>query len=312
MVILREKNESSDYPLMTEKKQWALCFGEVLYDLFPSEALPGGAPLNVAAHLQNLGFQSSIISRVGADRLGDELLQFLKEKGVDASYVQRDGNYPTGTVRVNIEKSDDPEYTIVEKVAWDYIEDSFLTQELHPTYIIHGSLICRSAESSASLKKLISATQAKVVFDLNIRSPYYSKSVIDGLMQTAHIVKMNMEEFKMLKEWFYIKNPKEKGDMRALKALYPNLETIILTKGGKGATAWQEGKMESVGVFPVEVMDTVGSGDAFLAAFLATHSTGASLKESLTYASATASLVAGENGANPLYKEADVLKLMEQ
>lgn len=297
---------------MDLKNTSVLCFGEVLFDLFPSGAKPGGAPMNVAIHLQNLGISSGMISRIGRDDFGKQLIDFLDKKGVNTELMQMDPSRDTGTVRVNIDKNDDPVYTIVEKVAWDFIEDSFLKEEIHPNYIVHGSLICRSIESNNSLQKLIKNTNSKVVFDLNVRSPYYSKSVIDELMKTASIVKMNMEEFKMLKDWFYIKNPREQGDMKALKALYPNLETIILTKGGKGATAWRDGKMESVKVFPVKLVDTVGSGDAFLGAFIAKTNQGLGLKESLEFASATGSYVASKAGANPEYNEEDILKLMSQ
>lgn len=287
-----------------------LCFGEVLFDLFPSGAKPGGAPMNVAIHLQNLGVSSGMISRVGQDDLGKQLITFLNSKGVNTALIQTDLKNDTGTVRVNIDKNDDTEYTIVDKVAWDFIDDSFLKEEIDPKYIVHGSLICRSVESNSSFQKLLKGSNAKVVFDLNVRSPYYSKSVIDELMKSANIVKMNLEEFKMLKEWFYIKNPREQGDMKALKALYPNLETIIVTKGGKGAIAWNNGKMESVKVYPVELVDTVGSGDAFLGAFISKIDQGLPLKEALQFASATGSFVASKEGANPEYSEEDILKLM--
>jgi len=295
---------------MDLKNTSVLCFGEVLFDLFPTGAKPGGAPMNVAIQLQKLGVSSGVISRVGNDDLGKQLIAFLNTKSVNTELIQTDLEHGTGTVRVNVDKNDDPVYTVIGKVAWDYIDDSFLEEEINPKYIVHGSLICRSIESTNSFQKLLENTNAKVVFDLNVRSPYYSKSIIDGLMKTAHIVKMNFEEFKMLKEWFYIKNPREQGDMKALKALYPNLEIIIVTKGGKGAIAWQDGKIESVPVFPVELVDTVGSGDAFLGAFISKIDQGLSLKESLGFASATGSFVASQAGANPEYTEKDILKLM--
>jgi len=269
-----------------------ICFGEVLFDLFPNGAKPGGAPMNVATHLRNFNVSSGIISRVGTDAYGNELVGFLKKKGVNTELIQVDKTHETGVVRVNIDKNDDPVYTIVEKVAWDYIDDSFLRQDLQPNYIVHGSLICRSAESNRSLQKLFESSSAKKVFDVNVRTPYYSKSVIDGLLKTATIVKMNQEEFKMIKEWFYIKNPREQGDFRALKALYPNIETMILTKGGKGSVAWNNGKMESVKASPITVKDTVGSGDAFLAAYIGQRDKGADVKDALKFAAATGAYVA--------------------
>ena len=287
-----------------------ICFGEVLFDLFPNGAKPGGAPMNVATHLKNFNVSSGVISRVGKDAYGNDLVGFLKKRGVNTELVQVDERHETGVVRVNIDKNDDPVYTIVEKVAWDYIDDSFLDSGLNPNYIVHGSLICRSVDSNRSLHKLFEQSTAKKVFDVNVRTPYYSKSVIDGLLKTANIVKMNQEEFKMIKEWFYIKNPREQGDFKALKALYPNIETMILTKGGKGSVAWNEGKTESVKASPITVKDTVGSGDAFLAAYIGQRDKGASVKDALKFAAATGAYVATQEGANPEYTEKDILPLI--
>ena len=295
---------------MNLKDLRVICFGEVLMDLFPAGAKPGGAPMNVAVHLQNFNVKSGIISKVGYDKNGNELVSFLKSRGVNTQLIQVDHKHETGTVRVNIDKHDDPIYTIVEKVAWDFIDDSFRTKELNPRYIVHGSLICRSTDSNRSFQKLIENTDAKIVFDLNVRSPYYSKSVIDGLLKTAHIVKMNQEEFMMIKDWFYIKNPREQGDFKAIKALYPNIETMILTKGGKGSVGWKDGKMETLKATPIKVKDTVGSGDAFLGAFISQEDKGAGLRDCLRFAAATGAFVATQEGANPEYTEKDITSLI--
>lgn len=295
---------------MSLKDLRVICFGEVLMDLFPKGPKPGGAPMNVAIHLQNFNVDAGIISRVGYDRNGDQLVSFLRSRKVNTKLIQVDRKHDTGVVRVNIDKNDDPVYTIVEKVAWDYIDDSFLAQDLNPKYIVHGSLICRSVDSNRSFQKLLEKTNAKIVFDLNVRSPYYSKSVIDGLLKSAHIVKMNQEEFKMIKDWFYIKNPRENGDFKAIKALYPNIETMILTKGGKGSVGWKNGKMETVKASPITVKDTVGSGDAFLGAFISQEDRGADLIDCLKFAAATGAYVATQEGANPEYTEKDIVSLI--
>ncbi|MEM6641849.1 MAG: carbohydrate kinase [Bacteroidota bacterium] len=292
---------------MSVLKSSVICFGEVLWDLFPNGAKPGGAPMNVAVHLQNFNISSGVVSRLGYDRLGDELMKFLKSRGVATDLIQIDRQHETGVVRINVDKKDDPVYTIVDKVAWDFINDSFLSTEFAPKYLVHGSLASRAANSSGSLQKLLEKSTAKVVFDINVRTPYYSKSVIDSMLKKAHIVKMNQEEFKMIKDWFYIKNPREQGDFKALKALYPNIETMLLTKGAKGAVGWQPGKLESVKLNAVEVKDTVGSGDAFLSAFLAKTIEGADFRDSVKFAAATGALVATREGANPEYSEKDVI-----
>ncbi|MEM0939331.1 MAG: carbohydrate kinase [Bacteroidota bacterium] len=295
---------------MSLKDLSVICFGEVLMDVLPTGVKPGGAPMNVATHLQNFNVESGILSRIGNDKNGELLIDFLKSRNVTTDLIQIDQSRDTGVVRVNIDKNDDPVYTIVEKVAWDFIDDSFLKEEVDPKYIVHGSLACRSVESNRSLNKLINETNAKVVFDINVRSPYYSKSIIDELLRTAHIVKMNEEEFKMIKDWFYIKNPGEKGDFKALKALYPNIETMIVTKGGKGSLGWSRGKTESIKASPISVKDTIGSGDAFLGAFICKLDQGASLIDCLKFASATGAYVATQEGANPEYSEKEILPLI--
>lgn len=297
---------------MKEEDLVAICFGEVLFDLFPTGSKPGGAPMNVAIHLQNLGISTGIISAVGKDQLGDQLLEFLKKKKVNTSLIQTHPTRDTGTVRVNVDTNDNPTYTILEGVAWDYISDSFMAADrLDPKYILHGTLACRSTESYLSLNKLLNKMNAKVVLDLNIRSPFYSKSLIDEVLGRAHIVKMNEEELELLRRWFYIKNPRLQGDLKALRALYPNLETIILTLGAKGSMVWHDGKVTTSSTPIVKVVDTVGSGDAFLGGFLSYYERGKSIEECLTFASATGAYVATQEGANPSYTEEDVLKLLE-
>jgi len=287
-----------------------ICFGEVLFDLFPSGAKPGGSPLNIATHLRNFDVTSGVISRVGADAYGKELLDFLKSRKVNTDLIQIDKEKETGVVRVNVDQNDDPVYTFVEKVAWDYISDSFLESILNPNYIYFGSLICRSIESNASLFKLLAKYNAKKVLDVNIRPPYYSKSVIDGLLKAANIIKMDEEEFKIIKNWFYIKNPRVQGDFKAMKALYPNIETMIITRRGKGAIVWNDGKVEKAKPISVDVKDTVGCGDAFLAAYIGQRNKGANVKDALKYASATGAFVSTQIGANPEYTEKDIIPLI--
>ncbi|MEM8565742.1 MAG: carbohydrate kinase [Bacteroidota bacterium] len=283
-----------------------ICFGESLIDLFPTGPLPGGAPMNVAHHLRNFNLKTGLITRVGNDERGVSILDFLNNHGVNTNLVQIDNERETGIVQVNVDKNDDPAYTIIENVAWDYIDDSFLNQNLNPKYIVHGSLICRSAESSNSLHTLLQNTQATVVFDLNIRAPYYNKSVIEELLKRTHILKVNNDEFEMLKDWFYIGKADERGNLRALKSLFPNLEIIIVTKGAKGAVAWRNDEMLKVKSIPIKVKDAVGSGDAFLAGFISQIDQGVSLEEALTYAIKVGAYVATKKGANPKYSEDDI------
>ncbi|MEM6524707.1 MAG: carbohydrate kinase [Bacteroidota bacterium] len=284
-----------------------ICFGETLIDLFPTGPLPGGAPMNVASHLRNFNMKTGLITRVGNDARGESILDFLKDQRVDTRLVQIDADKETGIVKVNVDKNDDPVYTIVEDVAWDYIDDSFSNQSLNPKYIVHGSLICRSSESSNSLYKLLQDSKAKVVFDLNLRPPYYNKSVIGELLKSTHILKVNNDEFEMLKDWFNMKGAGERDSFNALKSVFTNIEIIIVTKGAQGAVAWRNNEMLKVKSVPIKVKDAVGSGDAFLAGFISQIDQGVSLEEALTYAIKVGAYVATKKGANPKYSEGDII-----
>ena len=289
-----------------------VCFGEILFDMMPSGRQPGGAPMNVAMHLQKLGMPTAMISRVGNDQYGKELLDFLKNQKISTQFVQLDENEKTGVVEVTFDDHNEPQYTIVEGVAWDFIDDSFLEDEnFQADWIVHGSLSCRSERSRNSLFKLLDSTLAKVVFDLNIRSPYYSKILIENLMRTAHIVKMNEVEFEIIKHWYHITEKKEKDSIRILNSLFDNMELLMITKGQEGATAWYEGEIINISSIPVKTKNTVGCGDAFLGAFLSQYSQGVEVTEALHFAASTGAFVATQPGATPEYDEKQIINFLK-
>lgn len=289
-----------------------VCYGEVLFDILPDGKKPGGAPMNVAINLQNLGVKSAVISRIGNDSMGRELLEFMKSRKVNTDLVQV-GTRDTGTVKVRLDANNNASYTIVEDVSWDNIDDRFLIEDFTPKYILHGSLISRADVSKTSLDKLLTEKkEAKVVLDLNIRSPYYSKYLIDEMLHKANILKMNEEEFRLVKRWFHVSEKTERAQLKAMISIYPSLETVVVTKGGKGAIAFSHGQYASSSGVKVEVKDTIGSGDAFLAAFIAKLHQGRSLKDTLDFACATGAFVATKSGANPTYKEDNIHALLSK
>lgn len=267
--------------------------------------------MNVAIHLQNLGVETAMISRVGKDELGEELLAFLRERKVNTEFVQIDDKLGTGIVNVMLDARKNATYTIVRDVAWDQIDHSFVKTGLKPKYVIHGSLACRSERSKNSLLKIVDTTDAKIVFDLNLRAPYFNPALIEGLMGNANIVKMNEEEYDLVKRWLQINKSTMAEEFNALTKAYPNLETLIITMGGNGALAWHDGKTHSVPGVSVTVEDTIGSGDAFLGGFLSEYDKGVSLNKALEFAAATGAYVASRSGANPEYSREDVLRLMK-
>jgi fructokinase len=276
-----------------------ICFGEVLWDLLPSGKIAGGAPMNVAFHANNLGFSTQMISRVGDDALGAELLEFLNSKGVSTQYVQIDAAHPTGTVEVTLSSTGSPSYVIIEDVAWDHISDN---NELHDMSLLEsdalvfGSLACRSEQTKKTLLALLDAATLRV-FDTNLRSPFYSKELLEVLLSKADIAKMNDEELRILADWNGV-GGSEADQMRFLKEKF-GLDLLMLTKGDKGAACLDEKGYHTHPGFAVTVQDTIGSGDAFLAAFLSKMLAGATGPECLEYACALGALVATKQGGTP-------------
>ncbi len=292
-----------------QPKVSVLCFGEVLYDMFPQGKQPGGAPMNVAVHLANYGVKSAVLSCVGRDDLGEELLAFLNSRNVEINNVQTSDKYPTGTVTIDIQDESDPKYEIVEDVAWDHISGDVALDDA-PGFIVHGSLACRGDNNLEALKSLKSKyPSSKVVFDMNLRAPYYSKALIKDLLGDAHILKINEDEFQLLCQWGSYSDQDESDLLKRLKEEYRNLETIILTKGSEGATVLQGSEIITEKSIKIEVVNTVGAGDSFLGAFLSELRKGPA--RALKLAIATGAYVATQPGATPKYSSADIWKLWE-
>lgn len=279
-------------------KKNIICFGEVLWDMLPSGKKPGGAPMNVAYHVQQLGNSSRMISRIGNDDLGRELIEFLNKKGIDTNWVQQDDNLPTSTVEVSLDKDGTPTYEIVENVAWDNIQilPGLLNEATETNAVIFGSLACRTAQSQHTLIELLKIATLRI-FDINLRPPFYSKSLLEQLLIYADIVKVNEEELEIVAKWIG-DFPNEIEKISAVKDRY-NLDVIIVTRGKTGAICIDNNEVFIHPIFPVIVADTVGSGDAFLAGFVHQFLKGKSTDECLELASAMGAFVATKSGATP-------------
>jgi fructokinase len=285
------------------------CFGEVLWDLLPSGKLPGGAPMNVATHLQNLGIQANMISCVGDDDLGQEIKDFLVSKNCTTQYIQSTTIYSTGIVKVTLSEKLDASYEIVQPVAWDFISisDDILHLVENAQALVFGTLACRSSYSFNTLLHLLEKAKLKV-FDVNLRQPYFSQEVIEPLLQKADIVKMNDDELKIIGDW-YFSDDSERERLEKFAQKF-HLKTLIVTQGASGAMLLQEGKYYKSDGFQVKVADTIGSGDSFVAGFLKNYLAGNDAAYSLNYACALGALVATQSGANPKIKEQDIIDLM--
>jgi fructokinase len=288
----------------------AVCFGEVLWDVFPDEARIGGATLNVASRLSSTGIETEIISRIGTDQKGKEILAYLKSNNVDTENIETDANYPTGMVNVNLSSSGSATYEIAYPSAWDKIEvsGSSLDALRNADVFIFGSLVCRDEISRNTLFDLLESANYKV-FDINLRPPHYQKEVLQQLMQKADFIKFNDEElFEIAAMLGSPYNSLEQN--LSFISEKTNTRSICVTKGSHGAVLLSEGKLYYNSGYQIKVKDTVGAGDSFLASLIAKLLSHENPQKALDYACAVGALVAGSEGANPKLEAEEIKKFM--
>ncbi len=287
------------------KQSKIICFGEMLWDMLPTGKQAGGAPMNVAVHLKNLGLNPQIISRVGDDELGEELLQFVTKNGLSTDFIQLGKTHLTGVAKANVSDKNEVTYKLVHPVAWDYImyDDAVESAVENAEIFVFGSLSARSQESRETLHHLIEKANYKV-FDVNLRPPFYDKETVESLMNKADMVKMNSSELAMISDWYEV-GLEERTAILSISNHF-NISTICVTRGEKGAIFFTEGKFYEHQGFEVEVTDTIGSGDSFLAALLKGILEKKEPSESLKFACAMGSLVATHQGATPFISEEEV------
>ena len=283
-----------------------ICYGEVLWDILPAGKKPGGAPMNVAYHLHQLGINSVVISRVGNDRAGEELLEFLKLIGLSTDLCQIDENHATSEVRAKISDNHEVTYDILFPVAWDYIswQDSFENLLAETDAFVFGSLAARNETSRETLYQLLSTANYRV-FDINLREPHYSPEVIRELLKKSDIVKLNIHELNLVSEWYSGKAESEIDRVKVIQDQF-QIKEIIVTKGSHGASYYTSDIRYDYAAYGVDVTDTVGSGDSFLAAFLSKKLKGEPLETTLNYASALGAFITTHSGACPEYDQSDL------
>ncbi len=292
---------------MTTKKkaQPAIaCFGEVLWDILPQGIFLGGAPMNVAYHLTRLGVRAVPITAVGPDFLGDEARQRIATWPAETSFVARHQHRPTGVVRATLDARGVASYEIAERVAWDHIQVSNALRRIPPSRaLVYGSLALRGAANRAALSELTTAWPDTVrVLDLNLRRPFDVGQGVDCALRQAQIIKLNDEELQRQTS-LPVRSVREIEAAARQFAAKQQLSRICVTAGARGAGllwaerwTWEKGRA-------VEVRDTIGAGDAFLAGFLAAHLIrGEEPKEALTSACRLGEFVAGRDGATPRYR----------
>lgn len=283
-----------------------VCFGEILWDVFNEQKKPGGAPFNVAVHLSQFGLKPKLISKVGLDELGNELMAFVKSKSITSAFIQEDSEQPTGVVNVEVGDSGDAKYDIVFPSAWDFIHAPNALNE-EDFILIFGSLASRNSISRSTLLNLIEKAEL-TLFDVNFRAPHYSRDLIEQLLEKSDIVKLNEDEVAIIGSWLGEDNESIEHICAQLSEKY-GLDHIIVTLGSRGAMVCKAGAIYRNQGIKVKVADTVGSGDSFLASYLAHYLQGCSVEKCLKMACATGALVASKNGAVPEYEISEIKQM---
>jgi fructokinase len=290
---------------MQQKNKSVVCFGEVLWDILPTGKVPGGAPMNVAYHLHQHHIETAIITRVGSDQLGMEIKQWFAEIGIDTTYIQVDPLTATGKVYATPDAKGNMNYEIAKPAAWDSItlDESVRSLVNQTGYFVYGSLASRSLVTRQTLLSLLESAAIKIM-DINLRPPHFSKESLVKLMSKADILKLNEEELELVSTWFPGTRNK-KDDIRRLSERF-NINTIIITRGAAGALLYLNDNYYDHPGYQVTVVDTIGSGDAFLAGMIVKLIAGADPNESIDYAARLGAFVAGSKGGCPTYNTGEI------
>ena len=277
-----------------------VCFGELLWDMLPSGKVAGGAPFNIVNRATALGTRSAVVSSIGKDALGDELLALVQQKGNDISFIQRHPDLPTSRVLIEVGSEGEPQYNIVYPVAWDDIRVNADLIDLvkGSKAFVYSSLGLRDKRSRDVLFDLLPlATQN--ICDINLREGHYEKDTIMRMIQEADILRTNEHELHMISSWLGLGGVSRKRQLESLVARF-GYKMAIATLGGEGAVCFAAGQWYSQPVYKIKVADTVGAGDGFLAAFIYKYLDGLDdIAAILRYACAVGALTASKNGGTP-------------
>lgn len=285
-------------------------FGEILWDCLPSGRHAGGAPFNVAAHLAQLGANVALISAVGRDALGDEILQVARDKRVDTSFIERARiGLPTGTVLVTLDTNSNATYELVQPVAWDEIRFSprALAAVAEARAFVFGSLACRSPYNHEQLRRLLEVKGPMRFFDVNLRPPFVDPQMVLDLAKQADVIKLNDDELGLLSAFAQGEpkgeTPRTEESLAAacdVVARATAVPRICVTRGSAGAALWDGERLITAPAPQISVKDTVGAGDAFMAGLIMGLTTGQVIQDVLTAACRLGAYVASHHGATPL------------
>ncbi len=287
---------------MKTKRNYVVGIGEALWDVLPEGKKLGGAPANFAYHVSQFGLQSRVVSAIGEDKLGNEILENFQGKGLHTLIEKVE--YPTGTVQVQLDNEGVPCYDIKDNVAWDNIPFTDKLKQLaqKTCAVCYGSLAQRNVVSRETINAFLDAIPdgkgPYKIFDINLRQGFYTKEIICNSMQRCNILKINDEELVTVSRMFGYPGIDLQDKCWILLAKY-KLEMLILTCGVNGSYVFTPGSVSFVETPKVEVADTVGAGDSFTAAFVSAILKGKPVNEAHQLAVNVSAYVCTQNGAMP-------------
>ena len=284
------------------KRPVVVGIGELLWDLLPTGKTAGGAPINFVYHASRLGAEGYAVSAIGDDEDGVDILKELDKNSIQ--YLIEKVPYPTGTVKVDLKEDGIPEYTIRERVAWDHMSPTSDAVDLaeRADAICFGALAQRSIQSRETIQAILSFAPdtAYRLFDINLRQHYYNKGLIEESLYLSNVLKMNSDEMNQLKELFGLSGTEDEIAIWFMEKY--NLRMVVLTAGASYSTVYTPDEVSTLPIPEVEVVDTVGAGDAFSAALIMSLLNGGTLKEAHRHAVKIAAFVCSNKGAWPVYE----------
>lgn len=289
-----------------------VCFGEVLWDVFPTHKKIGGAPLNVALRLSSFGNNVIMISSVGNDSDGKNLIDFIEGNGISGEEIQINNQYKTSYVKVELDNKGSASYDIEFPCAWDYIDLEESSKEIVKISdaFVFGSLVTRNEVSKNTLFQLLNYAKFKV-FDVNLRAPHYSMQLLNDLMNVANFIKFNDEELFEICEYYNFKSDVLEDNITFISKK-TNTQDICVTLGGDGAVFYTNNTFFKSSGYKVTVKDTVGAGDSFLATLVNEILKNNNPQSSIEYACIVGALVASKDGANPKITASNIESIMNQ
>jgi len=275
--------------------------GEILWDKLPEGKQLGGAPLNCIYHAQQLGFEGAIVSSVGKDENGKEILEKIEDKNLTTEYIKNDPRHPTSTVEVELDEKGEAKYNIIEEVAWDYLDYNQKIENLsqNSEAVCFGTLAQRNKHSRKTIQKFLKQTSNEciVILDINLRQNYYNKQIIQKSLDSANVLKLNQDELSILIKFFDLTKQEDK----ALQILLDEFDLIMiaLTKGKEGSKLLNRRHSSTLKPLDTKIEDTVGAGDSFTAAIVNGLIRGLPLQKIHQDANLLASFVCTQKGATP-------------